>query len=41
MPLDPSLQGLVLTTQMAALDPGLNQLGLQFSNALITGVRHW
>ncbi len=41
VPNNPALQGVVLTSQVAALDPGLNQLGLQFSDALVTTLRHW
>lgn len=41
LPLDPSLAGLPLLTQMIASDPGANALGLQTSNRLLTTVRHW
>jgi hypothetical protein len=41
LPLDPSLAGLPLLTQMLASDPGINPMGLQTSNRLQTVVRHW
>lgn len=41
VPQNPSLQGASLKTQFAAFDPPLNDLGMQFSNALVTSIRHW
>lgn len=41
LPANPALQGAQLVTQVAALDPPLNDLGLQVSNALVTTMRHW
>ncbi len=41
VPVNPALQGVELLTQFAALDPPLNDLGMQFSNGLRTTIRHW
>ena len=41
VPVNPSLEGATLMTQWIALDPPLNALGMQTSNALVTTMRHW
>jgi hypothetical protein len=41
LPPNPGLAGLPLLTQMLALDPGINSLGVVASNRLRTMVRHW
>ncbi len=41
VPLEPTLHGLKIQTQMLGIDPGLNALNLQTSNGLETTLRHW
>ncbi len=41
IPNNPSFAGLPILTQMIAMDPGVNALGIASSNRLRTLVRHW
>lgn len=41
LPANPAFAGLELLSQMLALDPGANALGLTASNRLRTHIRHW
>lgn len=41
LPNDPAAHNAKLITQMVAVDPGANELGVQCSNGLETRVRHW
>jgi hypothetical protein len=41
LPASPMLHGRTFVTQMLAIDPGANALGVQTSNGIVTTVRHW
>jgi hypothetical protein len=41
VPADPALHNFALVTQVVGLDPGLNALGIQTTNGLITRIRNW
>jgi hypothetical protein len=41
VPANPSLHDLALVSQFVGLAPGLNALGLQATNGLVTRLRHW